>query len=92
MQAGSERGIFHERLLRRRVSLSKPKSTTCRATGKDGKAGGKGQKGQKGTQERQERRKRSEMIKALKPKPIRINIAKGVELFCFLECFNSINQ
>ena len=77
------------------MSLSKPKSTACRTTGKTGKAGKageKGQKGQKGTQERQERRKRSEMIKALKPKPIRINIAKGVELFCFQECFNSINQ
>ena len=80
--------------------MSKPKSTACRTTGKAGKAGEKGekgQKGQKGAQERQERRKRSEMIKGLKPKPIRINFAKGttdqgVELFCFLEYFDSINQ
>ena len=79
--------------------MPEPKSTACRTTGKAGKAQGrgKGQKEQKGTQERQERRKRLEMIKGLKSKPIRINNAKGttdqgVELFCFLECFNSINQ
>ena len=73
--------------------MPKPKSTACRTTGKAekaGKAGEKGQKRPKGTQERQERRKRSEMIKALKPRPIRVNFAKGttdqeVELFCFLE-------
>ena len=77
--------------------MPEPKSTACRTTGKAGKAQGrgKGQKEQKGTQERQERRKRSEMIKGLKP--IRINFAKGttdqgVELFCFLEYFDSINQ
>ena len=70
--------------------MPKPKSTACRTTGKAGKAGEKGQKRPKGTQERQERRKRSEMIKALKPKPIRVNFAnrttdQEVELFCFLE-------